>query len=164
MSFLKEKNKSLTVYLNFDKMPLQIHEKLKIDLPKLLSEVAVNLESGEDFRKCLAQLHPINDKFRAIMNLTEDSDTLFASYIVLDQLGNVSVAYEGHETSWYQLNAENIKSFRRCLFHYLEKLAKDVSDSDFNNLLDNTKNFLYAFSQHAAPDFIFSCHKKRIYS
>jgi len=145
-------------------MPLRIHEKLKIDLPKLLSEVAVNLESGEDFRKCLAQLHPINDKFRAIMNLTEDPDTVFASYIVLDQLGNVSAAYEGHETSWYQLNAENIKSFRRCLSHYLEKLAKDVSDSDFNNLLDNTKNFLYAFSKHAASGFIFSCHKKRGYS
>jgi len=130
-------------------MSLQIHEKLKIDLPKLLSEVAVNLESGEDFRKCLAQLRPIHNKFAAILNLSEDQNTAFASYLVLTQLGYVSEAYEGGTESWYQMNAENIKSFRRCLSHYLKGLTKDVSESNFNALIEDTKNFFYAFHMHA---------------
>lgn len=142
-------------------MSLQIHEKLKTDLPNLMSEAALNLKSGEDFRKCLAQLRPIRDKFRAIMSLTEDQNTLFASYIVLTQLTNVSAAYEGNGKSWYQLNAENIRSFRRCLSHYLEKLAKDVSDSDFDNLVNDTKNFFYAFSKHAMLNDTLSLYKKR---
>ena len=141
-------------------MSLQIHEKLKTDLLNLMSEAALNLKSGEDFRKCLAQLHPIYDKLRAIMNLTEDQNTLFASYIVLDQFRNVSAAYEGNGKGWYQLNAENIRSFRRCLSHYLEKLAKDVSDSDFNNLVNDTKNFFYAFSKHAHLTDSFALYKK----
>ena len=133
-------------------MTLQVHEKLKTDLPKLLSEVAVNLESGEDFRKCLAQLRPIRSKFEAILHLSDpsrDQNTPFASYLVLDQLRMVGDVYEGGTESWYQLNAENIRSFCRHLSRYLERLSKDVSDSNFNALIEDTKNFFYAFHMHA---------------
>ncbi len=130
-------------------MALQIHEKVKIDLTKLLSDVAVNLESGEDFRKCLAKLGSMSGKFDAILNLSEDQNTAFASFLVLSQLEYVSQAYEGGTESWYRFNAENIKSFRRCLSHYLKGLAKDISDSNYNALLEDTKKFFYVFHTHA---------------
>jgi hypothetical protein len=133
-------------------MSLQIHEKLKTDLSNLLSEAAVKLKSGEDFRKCLAQLHSIDSKFEAILHLSDpsrDQNTPFASYLVLNQLRMISAAYEGGAESWYQLNAENIKSFRRHLSHYLNRLSRDISDSNFNALIEDTKNFFYAFHNHA---------------
>jgi hypothetical protein len=130
-------------------MSLKIDEQMKNNLSEMLSDVAVKLESGEDFRKCLAQLRPICAKFTASMNLTEDTNTAFASYLVLRQLMNVSHAYEGGNESWYESNSQNIESFRRCLSLYLKRLAKDIYSENYNTLIENTKNFFSEFNKHA---------------
>lgn len=99
--------------------PSQPQRNLEKDLYKMMSGVALSLDSGEDLGRCLKELHPVQEKLGKILESAENTHTRFASFIILDQLRNVSVAYGGMGASWYEQHVGNIRYLRVILSEYL---------------------------------------------
>jgi hypothetical protein len=89
---------------------------------------------------------PVAFAFKGFYDIyTDDADIMLFSYIVVDWLGNVQVAYDGHSDEWYELNAANVAEMRVALKNYCRKMLEAINKSDVNILIDATKSFICVF-------------------
>jgi len=134
--------------------PSQPQGNLEKDLYKMMSGVALSLDSGEDLGRCLVELHPVQEKLGKILESAENSHTRFVSFMILDQLRNVRAAYEGREASWYEQHAGNIRYLRVILSEYLLKTETYIANGNYESVLKSTLWFSDYFDKLTTP---FSC-------
>ena len=107
------------------------------------------LSSGQDFRKCLSLLPPIAFPLKGYLDISNKPDEVFRAYIIVDQMGNVQSAYDGHSQQWYELNKDNIEEFQAHLKKFAKMLVDSLKNDNEATLIAAVKEFFFNFNQLA---------------
>jgi len=114
-----------------------------------LSDLVKCLNSDEDIRRCLSILSPVAFALKGLVDLYEDPEIMFVSYIIVDQFGNVQGAYDGHTDRWYELNKPNISELRKILSTYCREILSAITNNDSAGIIEGTKSFFSKFHKLA---------------
>jgi hypothetical protein len=114
---------------------------------KRIEKLQECLGSKEEFRKCLSLLPSIAFPLRGYIDISTNPNEVFHAYLIIEQLGNVQSAYDGHSEKWYELNKDNIEEFKGHLKKFTQKLMISLKTDDEQLLVASIKEFFFNFHQ-----------------
>ncbi|MEM3760648.1 MAG: hypothetical protein QXZ02_06025 [Candidatus Bathyarchaeia archaeon] len=124
---------------------VELKEVVPVHVLKNLDDLIACLSSSTDIRTCLSLLVPIAFAFRGLVEITDDAEIRFFSYLVVDQFGNVQNAYDGRTSNWYELNAANVSQMRKLLLEYCRIIKDAILSNDCKKLVEGTITFFNNF-------------------
>lgn len=108
-----------------------------------ISNIVKNIEKNEDIRKALSYFGDLRQRIRAMAEVYETTENLFVSFLMWKIIAEIATDYAGNKDEWYVLNKEIIKKFSPALKEFLESLAEDFEEKNYNKILDHAAEFVF---------------------
>jgi len=130
-------------------MQLRLNEIVPESVIKNLNEMIQRLDSGNDIRLSLSLLAPIAYVFRGLIDIYDDPDMRFLSYLLVDQFGNIQGTYDGRSEKWYELNQANVENLRKILSAYCKGILESIRTNNITQFINATRDFFAEFHEIA---------------
>jgi hypothetical protein len=119
-------------------------ETVKI-VSERIRKMTTSLKTEGDIRKAFSLLPGLAYPLRGLMDISNDPDEMFMSYLLIDCLGNTQSVYDGHIDRWYEINSENVKELRSALQNLCEGIIQPLKEKNKIAVIEIVQEFWVKF-------------------